>query len=552
MHSTDLNDDYKLYYPTKVGCSKDERDNEYIELLDKITASPMVAVVNVVNNNNGTLHTIGFIPLYDENNDTAEDIRSNVVDNAVFDSEAGRNYDLSSIFDNEDLLSIEFIDTSVDLQKITDYLDCIYQTENFELTVSPAENETEDSFCNTVIEMNANLLVALASDKQKENNLVIVAAESVPKKFESRSIDNLPLLVSDVFDKLNFSKIGTITNDFDVIHMDFTSNDRYGDLEEALRDTYGDDWYDQKAGLINVSETEGPSSEREESEPEQIAPKKMTIETAAYKSRPIAKKVEITSNRKTATTYVPKTKQTTQTGKSMNFFAKLNFTPKAAAITFDGLLAIDVNTNPKDAPKYKAIDKDENVIEVLDDTIAMEMPLLMPVLGNSPEVGDFVCQDNTWYKILSDKQALNISNGTVTGLKMAFTQFFKSSVYFRPMIDVKNMMGNGMMMAMLFSKQDKNGQVSGDGFDPKMLMLMSMMQGQNSDFMKNPMFLMFLMGDQKDGGFDMKTLAMMSMFNGGANPFANFFGAAATPLAAPTVAAEAPAEVAPAKAGKRK
>ena len=550
MNYTDI-DDYELYYPTKVGCTQDEKDNEYSELLDKITASPRVAIVNIVNNTDGSFHTIGFIPLYgsEEDDPYDGDLKDYIHDEAYYESDAGRNYDLERIFDKEDY-SIEFYNTENDLQKITEYLDCIYATENLNVSVTSADDETEEGFCNTIKEMNQNLFVALAGDPQLDDSLVIIAAEDVSDA-NVKSVDNLPILFSDIFDDLRFSKIGEIKTDLDVTEMHYASNDSYSDLEECLRDMFGDDWYEEKSGYRTSegesSTDEGPSESAEE--PEQVRPvEKLVITTPKYKATVGVKKVEVNTERKN----IPSTRVNNKTNlnlkeeKKMNLFAKLNFKPVQAAITFDGLLAIDVNTDPKLETKYKAVDKGDNVIDVMDETIAMELPLLMPVMGQAPEVGDYVQQGGTWYKILADKSALNLANGTVAGLKMTFTQFFKSSVFYRAMINPANMMSNGLMMAMLL-----NGEGEGKGnFDVKSLMMMSMMNGQNSDFLKNPMFLMFLMGDQGgNGGFDMKTLMMMNMFNGGANPFAGFLGAA---TAAPTEVQAEDVAAAPAKTGKRK
>lgn len=544
-------DNYELYYPTKVGCTQDEKDNEYSELLDKITASPRVAIVNIVNNTDGSFHTIGFIPLDGSKQDDPEvdDLKDYIRDEAIYESEAGRNYDLEQIFDEDDY-SIEFYSTTTDLQKITEYLDCIYATENLNVTVTSTSDETEEGFCDTIKDMNQNLFVAFAADKQNDNELVIVAAEDVSDA-NVKSIDNLPILFSDIFDDVKFSKIGEVKTDLNVTEMYYGSNDRYNDLEECLRDMFGDDWYEEKSGYRTSegesSTDEGPSDSAEE--PEQVRPvEKLVITTPKYKATVGVKKVEVKSERKN----IPSTRVNNKTNlnlkeeKKMNLFAKLNFKPVQAAITFDGLLAIDVNTDPKLETQYKAVDKNDNVIDVMDETIAMELPLLMPVMGQAPEVGDYVQQGGTWYKILADKSALNLTNGTVAGLKMNFTQFFKSCVFYRAMINPANMMSNGLMMAMLL-----NGEGEGKGnFDMKSLMMMSMMGGQNNDFLKNPMFLMFLMGDQGgNGGFDMKTLMMMNMFNGGANPFAGFLGAA---TAAPTEVQAEDVPAAPAKAGKRK
>lgn len=542
-------DQYEMYYPTKVGCTQDEKDNEYSELLDKITASPRVAIVNIINNTDGSFHTIGFIPLDGSKKDDPDDsdLKDYIRDEAFYESEAGRNYDLEKIFDEEDY-SIEFYSTTTDLQKITEYLDCIYATENLNVSVTSTADETDEGFCNTIKEMNQNLFIALAGDSQNDNDLVIVAAEDVSDA-NVKSIDNLPILFSDIFDDLVFSKIGEIKTDLDVTEMHYGSNDRYDNLEECLRDTFGDDWYEQKSGYYTVGEgesstDEGPSEGAEE--PESAKPvEKLVITTPKYKATVGVNKVEVKSERKN----IPSTRVNNKTNlnlkdeKKMNLFAKLNFKPVQAAITFDGLLAIDVNTDPKLETKYKAVDKSDNVIDVMDETIAMELPLLMPVMGQAPEVGDYVQQGGTWYKILADKSALNLTNGTVAGLKMNFTQFFKSSVFYRAMINPANMMSNGLMMAMLL-----NGEGEGkSNFDIKSLMMMSMMNGQNNDFLKNPMFLMFLMGDQGNGGFDMKTLMMMNMFNGGANPFAGFLNAAT-----PTEVTPEDAPAAPAKPGKRK
>jgi len=545
-------DNYELYYPTKVGCTQDEKDNEYSELLDKITASPRVAIVNIVNNTDGSFHTIGFIPLDGSKQDDPEvdDLKDYIRDEAFYESEAGRNYDLEQIFDEDDY-SIEFYSTTTDLQKITEYLDCIYATENLNVTVTSTSDETEEGFCDTIKDMNQNLFVAFAADKQNDNELVIVAAEDVSDA-NVKSIDNLPILFSDIFDDVEFSKIGEVKTDLNVTEMYYGSNDRYNDLEECLRDMFGDDWYEEKSGYRTSegesSTDEGPSDSAEE--PEQVRPvEKLVITTPKYKATVGVKKVEVKSERKNIpSTRVNnnKTNLNLKDEKKMNLFAKLNFKPVQAAITFDGLLAIDVNTDPKLETQYKAVDKNDNVIDVMDETIAMELPLLMPVMGQAPEVGDYVQQGGTWYKILADKSALNLTNGTVAGLKMNFTQFFKSCVFYRAMINPANMMSNGLMMAMLL-----NGEGEGKGnFDMKSLMMMSMMGGQNNDFLKNPMFLMFLMGDQGgNGGFDMKTLMMMNMFNGGANPFAGFLGAA---TAAPTEVQAEDVPAAPAKAGKRK
>lgn len=541
-------DNYELYYPTKVGCTQDEKDNEYAELLDKITASPRVAIVNIVNNADGSFHTIGFIPLDGSKADDPEvdDLKDYIRNEAVYESEAGRNYDLEQIFDEDDF-SIEFYSTTTDLQKITEYLDCVYATENLNVTVTSTDSETEDGFCDTVKEMNKNLFVAFAADSQNDNQLVIVAAEDVSDA-NVKSIDNLPILFSDIFDDVEFSKIGEVKTDVNVTEMYYGGNDRYNDLEECLRDMFGDDWYEDKSGYRTgegeSSTDEGPSDSAEE--PEQARPvEKLVITTPKYKATVGVKKVEVKTERKNIpSTRVNKNKTNLnlKDEKKMNLFAKLNFKPVQAAITFDGLLAIDVNTDPKLETQYKAVDKNDNVIDVMDETIAMELPLLMPVMGQAPEVGDYVQQGGTWYKILADKSALNLTNGTVAGLKMNFTQFFKSCVFYRAMINPANMMSNGLMMAMLL-----NGEGEGKGnFDMKSLMMMSMMGGQNNDFLKNPMFLMFLMGDQGKGGFDMKTLAMMSMFNGGQNPFAGFLG---SPVEA---AEEAETPAAPAKTGKRK
>lgn len=545
-------DNYELYYPTKVGCTQDEKDNEYAELLDKITASPRVAIVNIVNNADGSFHTIGFIPLDGSKADDPEvdDLKDYIRNEAVYESEAGRNYDLEQIFDEDDF-SIEFYSTTTDLQKITEYLDCVYATENLNVTVTSTDSETEDGFCDTVKEMNKNLFVAFAADSQNDNQLVIVAAEDVSDA-NVKSIDNLPILFSDIFDDVEFSKIGEVKTDVNVTEMYYGGNDRYNDLEECLRDMFGDDWYEDKSGYRTgegeSSTDEGPSDSAEE--PEQARPvEKLVITTPKYKATVGVKKVEVKTERKNIpSTRVNKNKTNLnlKDEKKMNLFAKLNFKPVQAAITFDGLLAIDVNTDPKLETQYKAVDKNDNVIDVMDETIAMELPLLMPVMGQAPEVGDYVQQGGTWYKILADKSALNLTNGTVAGLKMNFTQFFKSCVFYRAMINPANMMSNGLMMAMLL-----NGEGEGKGnFDMKSLMMMSMMGGQNNDFLKNPMFLMFLMGDQGgNGGFDMKTLMMMNMFNGGANPFAGFLGAA---TAAPTEVQAEDVPAAPAKAGKRK
>lgn len=544
-------DNYELYYPTKVGCTQDEKDNEYSELLDKITASPRVAIVNIVNNTDGSFHTIGFIPLDGSKEDDPEvdDLKDYIRDEAIYESEAGRNYDLEQIFDEDDY-SIEFYSTTTDLQKITEYLDCIYATENLNVTVTSTSDETEEGFCDTIKDMNQNLFVAFAADKQNDNELVIVAAEDVSDA-NVKSIDNLPILFSDIFDDVEFSKIGEVKTDLNVTEMYYGSNDRYNDLEECLRDMFGDDWYEEKSGYRTSggesSTDEGPSESAEE--PEQVRPvEKLVITTPKYKATVGVKKVEVKSERKNIPSTRVNNKQNLnlKEEKKMNLFAKLNFKPVQAAITFDGLLAIDVNTDPKLETQYKAVDKNDNVIDVMDETIAMELPLLMPVMGQAPEVGDYVQQGGTWYKILADKSALNLTNGTVAGLKMNFTQFFKSCVFYRAMINPANMMSNGLMMAMLL-----NGEGEGkSNFDMKSLMMMSMMSGQNNDFLKNPMFLMFLMGDQGgNGGFDMKTLMMMNMFNGGANPFAGFLGAA---TAAPTEVQAEDAPAAPAKAGKRK
>lgn len=545
-------DNYELYYPTKVGCTQDEKDNEYSELLDKITASPRVAIVNIVNITDGSFHTIGFIPLdgSKEDDPDADDLKDYIRDEAYYESDAGRNYDLEKIFNEEDY-SIEFYSTTTDLQKITEYLDCIYATENLNVTVTSTSDETEEGFCDTIKDMNQNLFVAFAADKQNDNELVIVAAEDVSDA-NVKSIDNLPILFSDIFDDVEFSKIGEVKTDLNVTEMYYGGNDRYNDLEECLRDMFGDDWYEEKSGYRTgegeSSTDEGPSESAEE--PEQVRPvEKLVITTPKYKATVGVKKVEVKSERKNIpSTRVNnnKTNLNLKDEKKMNLFAKLNFKPVQAAITFDGLLAIDVNTDPKLETQYKAVDKNDNVIDVMDETIAMELPLLMPVMGQAPEVGDYVQQGGTWYKILADKSALNLTNGTVAGLKMNFTQFFKSCVFYRAMINPANMMSNGLMMAMLL-----NGEGEGKGnFDMKSLMMMSMMGGQNNDFLKNPMFLMFLMGDQGgNGGFDMKTLMMMNMFNGGANPFAGFLGAA---TAAPTEVQAEDAPAAPAKAGKRK
>lgn len=545
-------DNYELYYPTKVGCTQDEKDNEYAELLDKITASPRVAIVNIVNNADGSFHTIGFIPLDGSKQDDPEvdDLKDYIRNEAVYESEAGRNYDLEQIFDEDDY-SIEFYSTTTDLQKITEYLDCIYATENLNVTVTSTSDETEEGFCDTIKDMNQNLFVAFAADKQNDNELVIVAAEDVSDA-NVKSIDNLPILFSDIFDDVEFSKIGEVKTDVNVTEMYYGGNDRYNDLEECLRDMFGDDWYEDKSGYRTgegeSSTDEGPSDSAEE--PEQARPvEKLVITTPKYKATVGVKKVEVKTERKNIpSTRVNKNKTNLnlKDEKKMNLFAKLNFKPVQAAITFDGLLAIDVNTDPKLETQYKAVDKNDNVIDVMDETIAMELPLLMPVMGQAPEVGDYVQQGGTWYKILADKSALNLTNGTVAGLKMNFTQFFKSCVFYRAMINPANMMSNGLMMAMLL-----NGEGEGKGnFDMKSLMMMSMMGGQNNDFLKNPMFLMFLMGDQGgNGGFDMKTLMMMNMFNGGANPFAGFLGAA---TAAPTEVQAEDVPAAPAKAGKRK
>lgn len=550
-------DNYEMYYPTKVGCTQDEKDNEYSELLDKITASPRVAIVNIVNNTDGSFHTIGFIPLdgSEEDDPYIDDLKDYIHSEAYYESDAGRNYDLEQIFDEEDF-SIEFYSTENDLQKITEYLDCIYATENLNVSVTPADDETDEDFCDTIKKMNENLFVALAGDPQCDDSLVIVASEDVTDA-NIKSIDNLPILFSDVFEDITFSKIGEIKTDLDVTQMHYTSNDTYSDLEGCLRNMFGNEWYDT---IITEDEDEnaypysdeGPSDDMSDKDDtseslEEKPVEKLVITTPKYKATVGVKKVEINTERKN----IPSTRVNNKTNlnlkeeKKMNLFAKLNFKPVQAAITFDGLLAIDVNTDPKLETQYKAVDKEDNVIDVMDETIAMELPLLMPVMGQAPEVGDYVQQGGTWYKILADKSALNITNGTVAGLKMNFTQFFKSSVFYRAMINPANMMSNGLMMAMLL-----NGEGEGKGnFDVKSLMMLSMMNGQNSDFLKNPMFLMFLMGDQGgNGGFDMKTLMMMNMFNGGANPFAGFLGAATAPTE--VKAEDVPAT--PAKTGKRK
>lgn len=223
-----------------------------------------------------------------------------------------------------------------------------------------------------------------------------------------------------------------------------------------------------------------------------------------------------------------------------NLFAKFKFQPMSAAVTIDGLVAIDVNNDPKDEPKYKAIDSDNNIIEVLPETVIMEMPLLMPVMGGKPEIGDYVKQDNTWFKIIEEDTAINLNNGTITGLRMSYTQFFKNGVFHRLMIDPSTFLGNGLGMAMMLGgKLGSNGE---SGIDMKTLALMSMMQNQNGGAANNafgnmnPMMMLMLMGGEKAGsGFDTQTLMLMSMM-GGNNLFGNFLAPAAPAAKAPKAA----------------
>lgn len=547
MKSEELQDELVMWYPTKVGCSQDERDKDYSTLVEEITKFPRVAVVNIINNSDGTFHTIGFVPLKRDDNFSEEDIITGIEDYACLYSEDDSCYDPAEIFDHEDY-SIEFYNTEAEseLQKVLDYLDCIFASENFEVTISGTEDETEEGFCDTIKEMNSSLYLALADDPDSE--LVIIAAEDITE-FENKTIDHLPILFSDVFKNVKFAEIGSLKTDKDVVeNTPYASEDFI--LEDVLRNKFGDDWYDEKSGE-NSNADEGPSYGEEESsdndeyppEPDEVPEEERPVEhlvitTDAYKA---GKNIQ-TENKKEVIINVPKITHTqNQKDMKMNLFGKLNFKPVTAAVTFDGLLAIDVNTNEAEATQYKAVNANDELVDVLDETIAMELPLLMPVMGQAPEVGDYVQQGGVWYKILDDKTALNMVNGTTAGLKMTFTQFFKSSVFYRAMINPSNMMSNGLMMAMLMNGDGANGN-----FDMKSLMMLSMMNGQNGDFMKNPMFLMFLLGDQKEGGFDMKTLAMMSMFNGGANPFANMFGNVASAEKA------APAAAAPARPNRRK
>lgn len=221
-----------------------------------------------------------------------------------------------------------------------------------------------------------------------------------------------------------------------------------------------------------------------------------------------------------------------------NLFAKFKFQPMNAAITMDGLVAIDTNTDPGDAPKYKAVDAENNMIEVMPETVLMEIPLLMPVMGSKPEIGDYVKQNNVWFKIIEEDTALNLSDGTITGLRMSYTQFFKNGVFHRLMVDPSTFLGNGLGMAMMLGgKIGNNGET---GIDMKTLALMSMMQNQQNGGAANnvlgnmnPMMMLMLMGGEKAGsGFDTQTLMLMSMM-GGNNLFGNLLAPAA-PAAAKT------------------
>jgi len=557
---------YQLIHPTCLGRDQDTRDKEYTDILNEVSQAKQVIVWNVVNNNDGTFHTLGLF-CNDKNqvfdSDQEEELLSAIREDVLIESdESDVSYDPASIFNEEDF-SFESYDprTEEGLRKITEYLDCWASTESLEYSEDLVSEDFDNvsDFIEAVIASNENSYIAFAKNEDESTVLLSIPDTDA---YEDRALKGLPILFSDVYtDDVALVEPGYVKTKSDILNIDTSATDydcvldMVGQLfdadEEDFKDSNNSDEDTDKGYKLpeegpSSEGDEYPESESEANDDEPHPVETLVIETTAYKAQlnnrhavapaPVLKtQLNFKSQPKTQNKLNLKDDK-------MNILAKLNFKPIEAAVTFDGLLAIDVNTDPSDVEKFRAVDKDNNLIDVEESTIAMKAPLLMPVMGGAPEIGDYVQQGNTWYKILDDKSALNLDNGTTAGLKVKFTQFFKQSVFYRAMFNPAQMMGgNAMMMLALLG--DKEGE--GEGINMKDLMMMSMLGGNANVFGGNPLMAMMLFGGK---GGDMKDLLMMSMLSGNQNPFGNLFGATA-----PAKAAAAEAEdAAPSKPNRRK
>lgn len=545
--------------------SIDQKETDKDEVLSKLYGGEYRSAVAVyLKRDDGALATLGFILLTESesnNYNNADDLIQDIIERNTFlrdNDDDEFNIDLES-FNDAGRITTDYFDlTDTDsADKLSDIVDSMYIGYNAQpnkIQIIWAQKFDDGQSFKKAVEKEFKKAKKVAQivrlperddNAESDSNYIGFAIFNQGYNWQNSSYPETAFKYSDVI----------IAEDTTYANTDFSVDDI---LSSVLEDKmYDPDEFSEYNGEIKFyeylkevnssfddlveedvvnenndeSETNGEESIEEAVE---TKPKVQHIVTDEYKKNQIKQQAVIRIPPKKATTpnqtlnNNSKKEDVTMT----NLFAKFKFQPMNAAITMDGLVAIDTNTDPGDEPKYKAVDADNNMIEVMPETVMLEVPLLMPVMGAKPEIGDYVKQNNVWFKIIEEDTALNLSDGTITGLRMSYTQFFKNGVFHRLMVDPSTFLGNGLGMAMMLGgKIGNNGE---SGIDMKTLALISMMQNQQNGGAANNMFgnmnplmlFMFMGGEKAGSGFDTQTLMLMNMM-GGNNLFGNFLAPAA-------------------------
>lgn len=195
-----------------------------------------------------------------------------------------------------------------------------------------------------------------------------------------------------------------------------------------------------------------------------------------------------------------------------NMFGNVNFKLQTASLTMDGKIAVK-STNGT----YCTVDEKEHLIEVPVEAIVLkDAEVLIPTFVDELTPGDYIYQDNDFFKVLNDGMAINFSNGMITRLAAKQNLFMNKMTVYRPIFTDFTTV-NPMMLAML----------GGNGKDAmKSAMMMQMASGKGIEMGEmNPMMLAMCMGDDDDGdnsGFKMMMIMqMMAKSNEKANEKSN-------------------------------
>lgn len=180
------------------------------------------------------------------------------------------------------------------------------------------------------------------------------------------------------------------------------------------------------------------------------------------------------------------------------------FKLQTASITMDGRIAIRSTVN-KGNPTYCSVDELGRLTNVPEELLVLkDAELLIPTFVDKLTPGDYIYQDNDFFKVLDDGMAINFSNGMICKLAAKQDMFMNKMTVYRPIFTDFTKI-NPMMLAML----------GGNGKDAmKTAMMMQMASGKKIEMGEmNPMMMAMCLGDDDEDNSAFKMMMIMQMMN---------------------------------------